>query len=317
MAYSSPARAQQSYRHEAFLWHDAADFTAAMVPFLEEGLEAGEPMMVAVVPEHTTWLKDALGCRADGITFVDMQQMGANPARIIAAWQQFLDSRSDSRQPVRGIGEPIWPGRRPAELQECQLHEALLNVAIDPELPFWLVCPYDVEQLDADVVEEAYRSHPVIVEAGSYHGSGHYTGRAHVDSLFGAELSEPADPSGEPRTTAFCQADVDRLRRYLQLEFYVAGLPVQKAADLAEVVQRLADSSLHRGSTGGTLRFWSQPDALVCEVADDTVVSDLLLGRRVPFEEDHDALWMANQLCDLVQLRSTESGTAVRVHAWK
>ena len=56
---------------------------------------------------------------------------------------------------------------------------------------------------------------------------------------------------------------------------------------------------------------------MVCEVADDTVVDDPLTGRRVPFEEDHDALWVANQLCDLVQLRSTEDGTSVRVHSWK
>jgi len=316
MARSSPARAQQSYRHEAFLWHDAEEFTAGLVPFLQEGLDAGEPTMVAVVPEHTEWLRDALGNRADEVTFVDMRQMGGNPARIIPAWQQFLDQAGPKR-PVRGIGEPIWPGRRPAELQECQLHEALLNVAIEPELPFWLICPYDADRLGADVVAEAHRSHPVILEAGSYHGSGHYEGRAHVDSLFGAELSEPADLLGEPRTMQFGEADVARLRRYLRLEFYVAGLPLDKAADLSEVVHRLAESSLRRGSAGGTLRVWDQPEALVCEVTDDSVVSDLLLGRRVPFEKDHDALWVANQLCDLVQLRSTETGTAVRVHAWK
>jgi hypothetical protein len=27
------ARSQQSYRHEAFLWHDASDFTAGIVPY--------------------------------------------------------------------------------------------------------------------------------------------------------------------------------------------------------------------------------------------------------------------------------------------
>ena len=48
----------------------------------------------------------------------------------------------------------------------------------------------------------------------------------------------------------------------------------------------------------------------------DVPVDDPLLGRRAPSGEDHDALWVANQLCDLVQLRSTTSGTAVRVHAW-
>jgi hypothetical protein len=314
MACVSPVRPQQSYRHEAFLWHDAADFTASMVPFLEEGLAAGEPMMVAVIPEHTRWLQEALGDRADAIEFIDMSQLGRNPARIIPAWQQFLDTHSGKGRPVRGIGEPIWPGRRPEELLECQLHEALLNVAVDPELPFWLICPYDAEDLSAAVVEEAYRSHPVIVEAGSYQGSASYLGRAHVDSMFGTELSKLSDPA---RSAHFTDADLHRLPHYLKLEFYVAGLPAERAADLADVVHRLAASSLHRGSHGGTVRLWDQPDAVVCEVADDTVVEDLLLGRRVPLEEDHDALWLANQLCDLVQLRSTASGTAVRVHLWK
>jgi hypothetical protein len=62
--------------------------------------------------------------------------------------------------------------------------------------------------------------------------------------------------------------------------------------------------------------IWSQPDSVVCEVADDIPVNDPLTGRRAPSEEAHDALWVANQLCDLVQLRSTPDGTAVRVHAW-
>lgn len=314
MARTSPARGQQSYRHEAFLFHDAGEFMGAMVPFLEEGLEAGEPMMVAVVPEHETWLRDALGPRGDEIEFVDMHELGRNPARIIPAWQRFLDTSSGTNRPVRGIGEPIWPGRRPEELLECQLHEALLNVAVDPDLPFWLICPYDAEQLSPEVVDEAYRSHPVIVEADAYHGSAGYAGRAHVDSMFNSELSELSGPA---RVAHFTSQDVSRLPGYLKLELYIAGLSVDKAADLAEVVHCLAASSLRRGSRGGTVRVWDQPDALVCEVADEIEVSDLLLGRRVPSEEDHDALRAANQLCDLVQMRSTEAGTAVRVHSWK
>nr|WP_294694379.1 MEDS domain-containing protein [uncultured Friedmanniella sp.] len=313
MSVTCPSRDQQSYRHEAFLWAEPADFTAGLVPFLEEGLEASEPTMVAVGPEHTDWLRDALGRRAEKIRFVDMHQLGRNPARIIPAWQQFLDESGGPHRPVRGIGEPIWPGRRAEELLECQLHEALLNVAVDPDLPFWLICPYDTSNLSHAVVEEAYRSHPVIVEAGTYQGSTGYAGRAHVDSLFAAELGAP---STEVRTAHFGDHDVNRLLTYTRLEFYVTGLSASRADDLAYVVQRLALDSLHRGSGGGTVTIWSQPDSVVCEVADDLPVNDPLIGRRAPTGEAHDALWVANQLCDLVQLRSTPAGAAVRVHAW-
>ena len=314
MANSTPERSQQSYRHEAYLWHDAADFTAGMVPFIEEGLDAEEPVMVAVIPEHTAWLRDALGDRANAVEFVDMVELGRNPARIIPAWQKFLDRHSGSAHPARGIGEPIWPGRRDEELVECQLHEALLNVAIDPESPFWLICPYDAERLGDDVVDEAHRSHPVIVEAGSYRGSARYGGRAHVDSLFGSALE---DVDAEPMVSTFTADTVGRIFGYVKLELYVAGLSLDKASDLAAATQRLAMSSLHRGATGGQVRILRQRHALTCEVSDNTVVDDLLVGRRPPFGDDHDGLWLANQLCDLVQLRSAPDGTTVRAHAWR
>jgi hypothetical protein len=310
---TSPARSQQSYRHEAFLWHDASDFTAGLLPFIQDGLNADEQVMVAVIPEHTQWLREGLADQADQVTFVNMVELGANPARIIPAWQKFLDINLGRHRPIRGIGEPIWPGRSDAELEECQLHEALLNVAVDPEMPFWLLCPYDVERLSPTVIEEAHRSHPVIVEADAYQGSPRYGGRAHVDSMFATELSEL---TGEPFTMTFTADNLGRLLAYVRLELYVAGLAADKASDLAVAIQRLALSSLHRGAAEGVVKIWNQPKAMVCEIADDGFVDDPLTGRRVPMEE-HDGLWLANQLCDLVQMRSTPSRTTVRVHTWK
>jgi hypothetical protein len=107
----APARSQQSYRHEAFLWHDASDFTAGIVPFITDGLEAGEPVMVAVSALHTKWLREALDGQAD-VEFADIEDLGRNPAQIIPAWQQFLNTGQGGFI-VRAIGEPIWPGRRP------------------------------------------------------------------------------------------------------------------------------------------------------------------------------------------------------------
>jgi hypothetical protein len=121
------------------------------------------------------------------VEFADIEQLGRNPAQIIPAWQQFQNTRSGRLRPVRGVGEPIWPGRRPEELVECQLHEAMLNIAIDPDTPFWLICSYDAVTLSPAVVGEAHRSHPVIVEAASYQGSAHYT-----DARTSTRCSQPS-----------------------------------------------------------------------------------------------------------------------------
>ena len=64
---------------------------------------------------------------------------------------------------LRGIGEPIWADRSPDELVECQRHEALLNLAFADAGDFWLLCPYDVDALDPDVIAEAHHSHPAVV----------------------------------------------------------------------------------------------------------------------------------------------------------
>ena len=131
--------------------------------------------------------------------FVDMAEIGHNPARIIPAWRDFVDERGAGGQPVRGIGEPIWSGRRAAEVTECQVHEALLNLAVDPHTPLWLLCPYDVEALAPDVVTEAHRSHPVLVDVEDYRGSTLYGGSHHVETVFEAPLPALLRPPLAPR----------------------------------------------------------------------------------------------------------------------
>jgi len=312
-SHRMPVRALQSYRHEAFLWHDRADFTGLLGAFVEEGVEAGEPVMVALTPQHTAWLREDLSKPvADRVKFLDMAELGRNPARIIPAWREFVHAHQNPSRPTRGIGEPIWPSRRPDELLECQLHEALLNVAIEPDTPLWLICPYSAEALSPAVLEEAHRSHPVIVEDGSHRGSAHYAGRGHVDTLFGAPLPPPRSL---PRTVRCTREMVRRLPAYLKLELHVAGLSTDRAAIVAAAAHQLALNSVHRGATTTTVRVWKEPDAIICEVADDVPVADPLVGRSLP-GDDHEALWQANQVCDLVQLRSTPTSTTVRILSW-
>lgn len=70
---------------------------------------------------------------------------------------------------------------------------------------------------------------------------------------------------------------------------------------------------------GCTLRVWAEPSALVCEVRGPQPVDDPMAGRRRPQPTEPDArgLWLANQMCDLVQVRSTPEGSTVRVVSWR
>ena len=311
--HRQPLRDQQSYRHEAFLWRDPSDFAENLATFADEGLTNGEPVMAALVREHADWLRGRLGVRSAAVTFVDMTHLGRNPALIIAAWQEFLDRHRGWDRPVRGIGEPIWPGRRPEEVQECQLHEALLNVAFHPETPFWLICPYEV-QLGPSVLAEAERSHPAILQEQCYRGSTSYGGQSEVDRLFEADL--PPIPS-QPRTCVFTVEDVRDVFAMVVREAYAADLSSDRALDLATAARRLASDTLHRGGYGGLVRVWNRPDAVIVEVSDTTMITDVLAGRGVATGKHDHGLWAANHNCDLVQVRSNAGGSTVRVYAWR
>jgi anti-sigma regulatory factor (Ser/Thr protein kinase) len=308
------ARSRRSYQHEAFLYRGEAGFLDGIVPFVREGVAAGEPVLVAVIEERAAPLRDALGSDSADVQFVDMAELGHNPARIIPAWQRFLDRYGGAGRPVRGVGEPVWAGRRPAELLEAQLHEGLLNVAVEPDVPMWLRCPYDTTALPPDVVEQAHRSHPLVVDADRYAGSRLYGGAQYVTDLLASDLPEPTVPV----ETVSCTADLAAARPLVVRLAVAAGLDPERVWAVGLAVQESA-AAIVRAFGSGSLRVWVEPEALVCELRDPGPAPDPMAGRRRPGPTDPDerGLWLANQLCDLVQVRSTGAGAVVRIQTWR
>ena len=90
--------ASARFHHEAVLYDGERSYLDRLLPFLREGAAAGEPMLVAVSPAKIRLLADALGAEAEQITFVPMDELGRNPARIIPAWRAFVDRRGRPRR---------------------------------------------------------------------------------------------------------------------------------------------------------------------------------------------------------------------------
>ena len=187
----------QAFVHEAFLYRDSDEFLRGLLRFIQAGTEKGEPVFVVLSAEKIERLKDALGEDADRVLFADMAEVGANPARIIAAWREFVDGYGAGGQPIRGIGEPIWAGRSEAELAECHRHESLLNLAFADTPSFRLLCPYDVSALGPKVVEEAERNHPFVSDVESFRDSGSYRGIDEIAGPFAEALGQPPDRAEE------------------------------------------------------------------------------------------------------------------------
>ena len=299
------------FRHEVAFYEGLAGLPSALLPFLLEGVANGEPMLVAMLPERLQALRLAMGALADRVEWVDMTTVGANPACIIPAWRAFLDQHG-GEGPLRGIGEPIWDGRRGAELAEAELHEALLNVAFDHGPAWRLLCPYDVTALPGDVLEEALRNHPVRDLAEPIVP---YAGHEHAASTFSQEL--PAAPA-DATALAFGPDDLGTVRGVVRRSCEAARLRPSAVDDVVLAAHELAANSVQHADNGGSLLVWDEPGALVLEVRDRGHIDDPLVGRNpLDLASEHGrGIWMANQLCDLVQVRSGAHGTQVRLYAW-
>ncbi len=307
----SPATA---FEHVAYFYSGIDQYVAETSAFIRAGVEAGEPTYVVVSAEKIDRLRAALGSDADSVSFADMSRVGVNPARIIPAWQDFANANADSGRPLRGIGEPIWAERAPEELIECQLHESLLNVAFDAGPPFTLLCPYDVSALPPAVLDEARRSHPWLSAGGFSCRSQEYRGVADAVS----EFEQPLAPvPTHAQTMVFTTGGLAGVRRLVSEFADGIGMPGDKIADALVAVTELACNSIRHGTGQHTLSVWCDERMLVCQVDDEgRLHAGPLIGRSRPSldAEGGRGMWLANQLCDLVQVRRFATGTVVRVY---
>lgn len=315
VAPSPPSRFHaHGFRHEALLYSGPEEFLAGALAFVEEGLEAEEPMLVVVSADKIRRLRRALGADAEGVHFADMAEVGLNPARIIPAWRDFVERHSGPGRRLRGIGEPIWAGRSPAELVECQRHESLLNLAFADAEGFRLLCPYDLDALDPTVIEEAHRSHPVLVAAeGAERESTAFRPIEIVAAPFETPLPEPSHPAP---TRAFQAGTLEELRRFVAAQAEGAGLSPARSYDLVLAVNEVATNSVRHGGGHGRLRVWVEGETILAEVQDQGHIDLPLVGRERPAagQVGGHGLWLVNQLCELVQIRSFPTGSVVRLH---
>jgi anti-sigma regulatory factor (Ser/Thr protein kinase) len=291
--------------HEALLYSGVDAFVHACAPLVDQAVSDGAATLVATSPEKIDLLRDAISS-ADGVDFVDMAQLGRNPGRILPRWRQFAAEHDG--QPLFGIGEPVWAGRTKPELTECHRHEALINFAL-ADVDLRLVCPYDIDTLGDEELKALERTHPTVVEAGGNRSSDLF---AALEVLRTDDFLSP--PTSHATTIRFGPNDLALARRAVAATRVVTSLPLARVDDVVLCTSELVANAIEHGGGQGVIRVWGDAGSVVCEVADAGSIADPLVGRSKP-DIGHGrgrGIWMVNQICDLVELRSSSAGTVVR-----
>ena len=115
---------------------------------------------------------------------------------------------------------------------------------------------------------------------------------------------------GVDRTT------LSALRGFIQGRAEKAGLDDERVDDLVYAVNEVVTNSICHGEGRARVSVWTEDRAVVCEVRDRGWIRDPLAGLVAPRADTISGrgLWLVNQLCDLVQLRSSPAGTTLRLH---
>ncbi|WP_206336235.1 sensor histidine kinase [Streptomyces torulosus] len=295
--------------HPALFYRGEEQYLAGTVPFLRDGLAAGEAVAVAVPGPRLALIEAGLGADAAGVEFLDMTRAGRNPGRIIpGVLRAFADAHPGGR--VRIIGEPIWAGRSAAEYPACVQHEALINAAFQGRA-VTILCPYDADALTPAVLDDARATHPVVIDSGVERPSATYAPEQVV-----ARYNEPL--AGPPGAAAL-PFDAEALpwaRAFAVREARRLGLAEARMQDLTLAVAELTTNSVVHGGGSGTLRIWAEGEQIVCEVHDLGQLTDPLVGRRPPARDQLGGrgLLLVHHITDLVRLHTASEGTTVRFH---
>ncbi|MEA2213080.1 MAG: hypothetical protein QOF83_3028 [Solirubrobacteraceae bacterium] len=306
---STPSeQTEEGLVHQALLYRNPEHLGDVVGRFATDAARTGEPLLVVLPAATHDLIRNALAPAGAELHFEDMSERGRNPSCLLDLFEDWI---SEHDGPVRVIGEPIWPGRSHAEVVEVLRHEAAINHAL-ASADVSILCPYDAGHLDAKVLEGAELTHPRLVTNGTSEASQRYEDP--LELLAGDRW--PQEPRREPISQLDFAGDLHALRNAVATDPVAENLGRERRADLVFVINEAATNAIKHGDGRCTARLWQDGETVVSEVATAAPLADALVGRRRP---EHSAqsgrgLWLINQVCDLVELRSGEHGTTVRMH---
>lgn len=299
----------KSLRHQAFFYEGVDAFVGEVLPFVQEGLRDGDPIVVVTKTDNLEALREGLGDDAQRVSLHDAQEWYRSPGRAFSACLEFVGANAGAPC-IRAIGEVNWPVDWADGIEEYAHYEAVFNV-IAAEAPVYVVCPYEISSLPDAVIAHARATHPEIRTAGRGEPSDAYTDADEYCSHLATRIETA--PSAEPIELT---PDLDAFRRVVAAQAREANVPLDRIAELLMAVDQVAENALKHGQGGVLARLWADERRFVCDIDNEgDGLSETTAGYIPPAAEDEPGrgLWLARQVCDLVEVLSRDGATRVRL----
>jgi hypothetical protein len=176
------ARGQVGHFHEAGFYGSDAEFAALIVPFAEEGIAAGEPVIIGYDDRKSgllrSWLTDP-----SAVDFIGDKSLYATPGRAIATYRRLFEFHvAMGAGQIRIAGDVPHPGNG-GRFEGWDRYESAVNT-VWQDFPVWGRCLYDTTTTPAPVLDIVERTHPRIVSpSGERRASDRYQGASAFEGL--------------------------------------------------------------------------------------------------------------------------------------
>ena len=300
--------------HDALLFSSPDELAAATVPFVQEGLAAGDAVVVTASPATADVVRTAVDDDRVRVLPRDVAYGRRTPAAVTAFRRLTDELAATGARRVRVLGE-IEFGRTEREQLEWQRYEAVLNDAL-ADRPLWGLCLFDTTRLPEPVLESVARTHPTVVAGRARRPNPRFVDPAAY--LRGLPVPEEPLQSGVPRLAVDDVADLIALRHAVAAELAAVGGPREVVEDFLLAVDETTSNAVRHGAPPVGLRLWTSADRVVCTVTDHGPdLDDPFAGYGPAHGQDLSrggmGVWLARQLCDHVDISSGPDGVTVRL----
>jgi anti-sigma regulatory factor (Ser/Thr protein kinase) len=295
------------FRHNALVYGSQDEYLARAVPFLKEGIEAGEGAVVAHTKPGLAMMREALGADADQVRFVDVGSAYTRPARTLAAYHEVWARQLQQTPTLRAVAD-VQFGSDPAEWDLWTGYEAVFNRSF-AHLPAWVICSYNANGTPDAIIEGVWQTHPEVVTDEGWNASDRFED---PDELLRRVTPDPL-PLPELRSIPFGR-DVEELRERLAHELVADGVAEARVLDMLLAATEVATNALQHGGGVEEVRVGRADGRFVCEIVDHgDGFDDPAAGYLAPREGIGTGLWVARQLTWLIEFFRSPSGFTTRI----
>jgi anti-sigma regulatory factor (Ser/Thr protein kinase) len=300
-------RPDGSLRHDALLYASAEEYLATAVGFVQEGLDAGQAVVVAHTRPGLGLVRQALGPDAAHVTFVDVSAAYTRPARTLATYHAIYAERLRTASSVRAVAD-VQVGPAAGERDTWLSYEAAFNSSF-AHLPAWVLCSYNTAELPEPVVDAVWQTHREVVAGDGWQPSARY---ADPGQLLHEVTPEPPALAG--LRSVDLRRDGQDLRERLAAELVADGVGETRAFEMLLATDEILANAERHGGGLAAVRVGRADGRFVCEVVDrGPGFADPLAGYRAPRAGTGAGLWIARQLAWRLDFLRTGEGFTARI----